>query len=98
MQPVFVYVAPDEHSPAAGPLEYRGTSEFIWRSRTGRVISRFPTWRVAEWLESLEGKCDNTRAKAGTRHTPTESSGMVPYACNDDAKDESFPRVSGASS
>jgi len=98
MQPVIVYVALDEHSPAIGPLEFHGTSEFVWRCHGSGAISRFPVWRVNEWLQSLPGKCDNTCAKAGLCQAPTKLSGMVPYARNDSAEDKNFPRASGASS
>lgn len=98
MRKVLVYVAADEQSPIEGPLEYMGGSELIYRIRRGNEISRFPVWRVAEWLDSMRIECDNTQAKAGSRHSPTFHSGMDLYARSDCAEGECFPRKSGVSS
>lgn len=98
MKTVLIYVAADEQSPAEGPLEYSGGPELIQRSSQGKEIYRFPVWRVAEWLKSIQSRCDNTRAKAGSRNSPTFHSGMGLYARSDSAESEPFPRASGVSS
>ncbi len=97
MQPVLLFVSRSQDSPIEGPLEYRGTSEVVW-APGGVVLVRFPIWRLSEWLESLDAKCDNGAAKAGPRFTPTLLSGMGQCAQSDSAEDKNFPRTSGASS